>query len=78
MVCGLTATFPAKGGVLARELLHRGRGGTGMVVNCGDELPRSTEQREFLAGTRLHLTVCHRHRVRSQEYLQLTQLPGDP
>lgn len=50
----------------------------GMPVNCGDELPHSTEQQVFLTGTRLHLTVCHCHWVRSQECLQLTQLPGDP
>lgn len=78
MLCGLTATFPAKGDVLARESLHWGRGGMGTPVNCRDELPCSTEQRVFLASTRLCLTVCHHHWVRSQECLQLTQLPGDP
>lgn len=56
MVCGLTAASPAKEDVLARESLHGNRGRMGMPVNCGDELPHSTEQWVLVTSTRLCLT----------------------
>lgn len=77
MVYGLTAAFPAKEDVLAGESLHGNRG-MGTPMNGGDKLPHSTEQWAFLTRTHLSLTMCHSHWVRSQECLQLSQLPGGP